>query len=599
MSRDWKQEKEFADAIHAFAAAPACSAASPLPRVRSRRRRVRHACRCVSSRSPEPAAFLACLASCGVEVVEFPVVLRRHARAGFPSPSRLQPPPRCFGAGRRELCLLRVFRGFLRGHCGGVSVEGWTGAFVRGFGESATQHAIDRYAYPDGDDERATTDRSIVRLNAKGTGVVGARSGTDRVDSRTRDARSRRRAHVRSARPTRRVRSCQGTRERDEKSRPAPLRSGRRGQALRVALVATLRFFRSPRRRHCSRLRPRAMSSSWGVRRVWGGGDGGRGRPARSHALRALKWQRGEARTTETLRARDSRGVFGQYQYCDDGHVFWPKIFPAPPTRTASGHLSHAQLDAPLPEALTHGDVAKAPTFPLRVPLALSGVLTRRRPHSKAGDGRPRGALPPRRRRRLAGRRANDARAPPFPPPRLLRFCPFRPPPPRSPARFAARRISTRRRARAPPCAPRPPARRAAARGARIVAWSSATAPRAPPGTTSPSRATSSPSSRSTSRLRQRVFTCRRPPAAARSPPRAATSSRRPPSRSPGPRATFTGRRRSRRASGVLHALGVSSTLAAAPRERAALGSRPPRAKRMLAAYWPIVVVLLAVIGGG
>ena len=239
MSRDWKQEKGVCRRHFIMRRRARAPPPSPLPRVRSRRRRVRHA-------SPRRLvalhffpAFLACLASCGLKLSSFVTFTAAAAPAFRFSISATAAAPSAPDAAR--LCLLRVFRGFLRGHRGGVSVEGWTGAFVRGFGESATHYAIDRYAYPDGADERATTDRSIVRLNAKGTGVVGVRSiGTDRVDSRTRDARSRRRGTFARREPTRRVRSCQGTRERDEKSRPAPLRSGLGGQALRVALVATL-----------------------------------------------------------------------------------------------------------------------------------------------------------------------------------------------------------------------------------------------------------------------------------------------------------------------------------------------------------------------
>ena len=215
------------------------SAASPLPRVRSRRRRVRHA-------SPRRLvalhffpAFLACLASCGLKLSSFRSFFAARCAAFRLSISATAAAPSAPDAASSAFCA--SFAAFFAA-IAAASLS--RGGRVRSFGGSESQRRTTRSTGTRirmaTTSERRLIDRSFAS-NAKGTGVVGVRSiGTDRVDSRTRDARNRRRGTFARREPTRRVRSCQGTRERDEKSRPAPLRSGLGGQALRVALVATL-----------------------------------------------------------------------------------------------------------------------------------------------------------------------------------------------------------------------------------------------------------------------------------------------------------------------------------------------------------------------
>ena len=133
------------------------------------------------------------------------------------------------------------------------------------------------------------------------------------MDSRTRGARRRRCEAFGCRESMRRVCSCQETRERDEQTRPAPLRSGLGGQSLRVALVATLLLFQillfgllaAQTTRHVVEL---CVGKGTG-----GGSDGNRARSTRSHASRALKWPREEARDvhhrnpTDTARVTDFR----------------------------------------------------------------------------------------------------------------------------------------------------------------------------------------------------------------------------------------------------------------------------------------------------
>ena len=161
---------------------------------------------------------------------------------------------------------------------------------------SCVSDAIDRY---DGLFDRTSVylRKELPRRPRKRRGVGSI--GTDRVDSRTRGARCGR--GVARSVVANRAKAYARVREREKETRHRVPHLSARAWGVRPSVLPLLppacffRFFSLD----CSRLRPRAMSSSWG----WGkgrkgGGDGVRARSTRSHASRALKWGRARRRVT-------------------------------------------------------------------------------------------------------------------------------------------------------------------------------------------------------------------------------------------------------------------------------------------------------------
>ena len=196
-----------------------------------------------------------------VEVVEFPVRLRR-ALSGFPL---FHLRNRCCAlfAGRRERRLLRVLRGFLRGHRGGVSVEGSKKKSLR---VSATRSI----------DARAEDEKKNIRPSREERRIRGSVVGLDRPGPTgwTRGRVARVADGVRRSVVENRCDACARVKKREsETSKRVPHLSARAWGVSPSVLpllppCCFFRFFSLD----CSRLRPRAMSSSY----VWGKGlEGG------------------------------------------------------------------------------------------------------------------------------------------------------------------------------------------------------------------------------------------------------------------------------------------------------------------------------------